>query len=143
MSAMPAPLDAAADAIGRLLASVPPAQQPATLTRLLRRAAVQAERAKRTGAAPIEEERPLDLPVEIARHPAPPSEDGRRYLRLEAIGRSLGAEIRSLRPDERPEALRRALAAAAEVGRPDAAPRPEAGDRLRLCTRWVRRGEPW
>lgn len=125
MDAMPAPLDAAADVIGRLLAAVPPAQQPAVLTRLLRRAAVQAERAKRTGTTPIGENRPHEPPVETARHPAPLSDDSRRYLRLEAIGRSLGAEIRSLRPGKRPDALRRALAAAAaEVERPGDAPRP-------------------
>lgn len=44
MSALPAPLDAAADVLGRLLAAVPPAQRRQALDRLLRRAAVQLER---------------------------------------------------------------------------------------------------
>jgi hypothetical protein len=47
MSAMPAPLDAAADVIGRLLASVPPDQRRAALNRLLQRAAVHLERIER------------------------------------------------------------------------------------------------
>jgi hypothetical protein len=48
MSAMPAPLDAAADVIGRLLADVPPARRREALNRLLQRAAIQLERSERT-----------------------------------------------------------------------------------------------
>jgi hypothetical protein len=86
---------------------------------------------------------PPEPPVETVWHPAPPPEEGRLRRRLEAIGRLLGAEIRPLRPSERPGAIRRALdAAAAEIERPGAAPRPEEGDRLRPRSDRVRREEP-
>ena len=54
MPPLPAPLDAAADVLGRLLAAVPPAQRRAALNRLLARAAVQIERVERAEAAQIE-----------------------------------------------------------------------------------------
>jgi len=43
MPPLPAPLDAAADVLGRLLAEVPRAQRRAALNRILSRAAAQIE----------------------------------------------------------------------------------------------------